>query len=149
MTQETLVLGGGATGLEVASELAARGRSVTLVDEATTVGRARRAGVDAHESALDTAKRAVDRTAATVVVATGSDARNLLLAAAAPRSFDAERVVALVNDPRNRPAFDDAGVETVCVSRSVAGETVRAIAAEEPSGSTVASGAAEKVRLDD
>lgn len=127
MTQEVLVLGGGATGLAVASELTVRGQTVALVDDAATVDRARETGVTAHESALDTATLAVDRTAATVVVATPCDARNLLLGATAPRAFGADRVVALVNDPTRREAFDAAGIETVCVPQSVARATTDAV----------------------
>ncbi|WP_255198339.1 NAD-binding protein [Halorarius litoreus] len=130
MTQEILVLGGGATGLEVAGELAADGQSVALVDEAATVERARKTGVVAHESALDTSKLAVEQTAATVVVATPSDARNLLLGATAPHAFGADRVVALVNDPDRREAFEDAGIETVCVSAAVARATTETVAVE-------------------
>lgn len=146
MTQQTLVLGDGATGLEVAIELAGRGLDVTLVADAPTVGRARRRGVTAHESSLETGTLAVDCTATVVVPATASDARNLLLAGAAPRSFGAERVIALVNDPRNLSAFEDAGIETLCVSGAVARQTVRAVDAAEPNGLTV-SEATRSVRL--
>lgn len=120
MTQDTLVLGGGPLGLELATELAARDHSVAFVGDVATAERARGAGLSADESTLATAVPSVDRTASTVVVATDCDARNLLLAVAAPRAFGAERVVALVNDPERRTAFEDAGIETVCVSRIVA-----------------------------
>jgi len=134
MTHETLVLGGGPVGLELATELASRDQPVVFVGEEPAVGRAREAGLTAQESTLETAASSVDRSAPTVVVATTSDARNLLLAAAAPRTFGAERVVALLNDPDRRTAFDDAGIETMCVSRAVARATTDsvAVAEEEP-----------------
>lgn len=130
MTQEILVLGGGPIGLELTTELAAQNQPVTFVDGGPIAARAREAGLPAHESALDTATPSVKCSASTVVAATDCDARNLLLAATAPRAFDAERVVALVNDPERRPAFDDAGIETVCVSRAVARSAVDAVSAE-------------------
>jgi trk system potassium uptake protein TrkA len=132
MTQKTLVLGGGPTGLEIATELAGQDQPVAFVDAEPTATRAREAGLTAHESTLQTARPSVDCSAGTVIVATQSDARNLLLATVAPRAFDADRVVALVNDPDRRVAFDDAGIETVCVSRSVARATTDAIAVADP-----------------
>ncbi len=127
MTQKTLVLGGGPTGLEIATELAVRNQSVAFVDGESMANRARETGLTAHESTLETASPSVDYSAETVVVATGSDAQNLLLATAAPRVFDADRVVALVNDPDRQVAFDDAGIETVCVSQAVARATTDSI----------------------
>ncbi|WP_327050460.1 NAD-binding protein [Halomicrococcus gelatinilyticus] len=135
MTQETLVLGGGPIGLEFATELAAQNQPVAIVDGEPTVSRAREAGLTAHESTLETATLPADRSASTVVVATASDARNLLLATAARRASDADRVVALVNDPDRRAAFDDAGIETVCVSRTVARATADSVAVEESADS--------------
>lgn len=130
MTQETLVLGGRPIGLRIATGLAARNRPVTLVGRKTVASRAREAGLAAHESALEAATPSVDRSAATVVVATRSDARNLLLAVTAPRTFDADRVVALVNDPDRQAAFDDAGIETICISRSVARAAANSVSVE-------------------
>jgi Trk K+ transport system NAD-binding subunit len=147
MTQETLVLGGGPIGLELATELAARNRPVTFVGGEPMASRARSAGLTVHESALETAIPPVDRSASTVVVATPSDARNLLLAAAAPRVFDADRVVALVNDPDRRAAFDDAGVETVCVSRAVARATTDSVIVEESTPADRAAETGERVKV--
>jgi Trk K+ transport system NAD-binding subunit len=124
MTQETLVLGGGPIGLHLATELAGQDHAVAVVDVASMVSRARETGLLAYESTLETATPNVDCTAETVIVATPSDARNLLLATAAPRAFDAERVIALVNDPDRLAVFDAAGIETVCVSRAIAAAIV-------------------------
>jgi Trk K+ transport system NAD-binding subunit len=148
MTQDTLVLGGGPTGLEIAAELATGGRPVTYLDGAAMAKRARKAGLIAHESTLETEAQAIDHAASTVVVATGSDARNLRLAATAPRVFGAERVVALVNDPTRVRAFDHADIETVCVSRTVARAASDAVLAGEstPADRTIAD--VEGVELD-
>ena len=147
MTQETLVLGGGSTGLEITSELAARGGDVTLVDEPTTVDRARNRRVSTHESTLEATPTLGHRNVGTVVVATGSDARNLLLAGAAPGAFRAERIVALLNDPRNRPAFDDAGIETLCVSATLSRELLQSLPTETVSRPSVEAQATKKRRL--
>jgi Trk K+ transport system NAD-binding subunit len=132
MTHETLVLGGGPTGLEIATELTVQNRSVAFADAESSASRAREAGLTTHESTLETAKPSIDCSAVTVVVATSCDARNLLLATAAPHAFDADRVIALVNDPDRRAAFDDAGIETICVSETVARTTTDFVTAEEP-----------------
>jgi Trk K+ transport system NAD-binding subunit len=132
MTQEILVLGGGATGLTIATELAATGQDVTLIDDATTASRARAAGVATREVALDTAESIDGQTAATVVIATPSDARNLLLGAKAPRLFGADRVVALLHDPDRREAFEAADIETICVSEALTRATTDTFALEDP-----------------
>jgi Trk K+ transport system NAD-binding subunit len=136
MTQDVLVLGGGATGLTIATELAASGQNVTLVDGAATVSRARTAGVSVSEVALDTAEPAVGQTAATVVVATASDARNLLLGAKARRLFGADRVVALLHDPDRREAFEAADIETICVSEALTRATTDTVGLEDPTAAT-------------
>jgi Trk K+ transport system NAD-binding subunit len=127
MTQETLVLGGGPIGLELAAELAAADQPTAVVDSEQMVRRARAAGLSGHESSLETGMPAVTSAASAVVVATPCDARNLRLAVSASTVIDADRVVALVNDPDRRAAFEDAGIETVCVSRAVARATTAAI----------------------
>lgn len=136
MTQDVLVLGGGATGLTIATELVASGQNVTLVDDAATVSRARTAGVATREVALDTAEPVVGQTAATVVVATASDARNLLLGAKAPRLFGADRVVALLHDPDRREAFEAADIETICVSEVLTRATADTVGPEDPTAAT-------------
>jgi Trk K+ transport system NAD-binding subunit len=146
---DVVVLGGGSTGIELATELSGRGRRVAVFDDETAVERARRGGLTAHESPLESANPPLDCSAETVVVATASDARNLLLAAAASRAFGADRVVALVNDPDRRAAYDDAGIDTVCVSRTVARETIDSITLEESTSAARATESTERVRLRD
>lgn len=147
MTQEVLVLGGGATGLEIADELAASGQKVTLIDDAATISRARTAGVAGCEAPLDTANAAVGQAAPTVIVATPSDARNLLLGAKAPRAFGAERVVALLHDPERREAFEAADIETICVSTALTGSVTDTFTVEAPTPATPSDETATRRRL--
>lgn len=152
MTQETLVLGGGPIGLELAAELAAVDQPTAVVDTEHMVRRARAAGLPAHESSLEAGTPAVNSAASTVVVATPCDARNLLLAVTASLAIDADRVIALVNDPERRSAFEDAGIETVCVSGAVARAATATIGDEEwPTAATADATPVEtdeRVRLD-
>jgi Trk K+ transport system NAD-binding subunit len=131
MTQEVLVLGGGATGLEIATGLAARGQDVTLVDEVAN-SRTRTVGEAAGDVSITTAASVDEQTAETVVVATPSDARNLLLGVKAPRLFGADRVVALLNDPERREAFEAADIETICVSAALTRATTDTFALDGP-----------------
>lgn len=146
MTQETIVLGGGPIGLELATGLAACDHTVTFVDDEAAVSRARAAGLNTHESTLETAPD-VDGSPTTVVVATSSDARNLLLASAAPRRFDTDDVVALVSDPENRIAFDDAGIDTICVATAVSRATTGAVDLDERTTTDVATDSTERASL--
>lgn len=149
MTQETLVLEGGPIGLELAAELAAADQPTTIIDNEQMVRRARAAGLHADESSLEAGTPAVNSAASTVVVATPCDARNLLLAVTASRAIDADRVVALVNDPERRSAFEDAGIETVCVSGAVARAATATIGDEErPTGATGDAAPADEVAAD-
>lgn len=147
MTQETLVLGGGPIGRTLASQLAAQNQPVAIVNEETMASRAREAGLIVYEPTLETATSSVDRPASTVVVATASEARNPLLAAAAPRAFDANRKLTLVNHSDRQTAFNDARIETVCVSRAVAQATTDSIAVEELTPADRAAKTGERVRL--
>jgi Trk K+ transport system NAD-binding subunit len=147
MTQDVPIFGGGVTGLEIAAELAARGQNVTLIDDAATASRARTVGVTAHDVVGDRAESAVGQTAATVVVATSSDARNLMLGVKAPRLFGTDRVVALVNDPDRREAFEAANIETVCVSEALTRATTDAVDLEGPTPATPADAIDERRRL--
>lgn len=148
MTQEVLVLGGGATGREIATELAARGQDVTLVDEVVTTSGEPSPDVTIQEKVLDTTAAVDGQTAATVVVATGCDARNLMLGVKAPRLFGAERVVALVNDPERREAFETADIETICVSAALTRATTDTFRLEDPTPSDPSVETNERERLE-
>jgi trk system potassium uptake protein TrkA len=103
---------GGTIGAAVADRLRADGHSVELVDAtAGTDG----AGDDPL-SALDDGALAV---ASTVVVATRSDSRNLLLAQQVSTRFEADQILVLVHDPVRLAPFAAAGHDPVCVTSAL------------------------------
>ncbi|MFB6280804.1 MAG: NAD-binding protein [Haloferacaceae archaeon] len=113
------VLGGGSTGVAVARRLRAEDRSVALIDaaSASATGVPTRRADPTDPAAL--ADAGVED-APTVVVATPSDSRNLLVAQLAVARFDVDRVVVRANCPTRRRALADAGHDTVCGTTAVA-----------------------------
>ena len=66
-------------------------------------------------------------TASTVIVATRSDRRNLLIAQLVRARFDVPEIITFVNDPDRVPLFAEAGHEPFCVATAIAekfGETI-------------------------
>jgi len=111
------VLGGDHVGNAIAEQLQTNGYRVTLIDESyesddipgfsgdpTEVKVLSESGVDA---------------ASTVVVATRSDSRNLLIAQLLRARFDVQRVVAFVDDPDRLPLFAEAGHDPFCVTTAL------------------------------
>jgi trk system potassium uptake protein TrkA len=111
------VVGGSHVGRDLAARLANDGVRVRLVDRsipARSPAGATTEAVAAFDAAALEAAGVGDSTA--VVAASVEDAENLLIAQVALSRFDADRVVALVNDPRRTVAFEALGVETVDVA---------------------------------
>jgi len=65
--------------------------------------------------------------ATTVVVATSSDRRNLLVAQLVRVHFDVRRTVVLVNEPTRRDALAAAGHEAVCVGSTLSEAVLEAV----------------------
>ncbi|WP_323674975.1 NAD-binding protein [Halorubellus sp. PRR65] len=121
------VLGGNHVGEAVAERLLANGHDVTVVTESSTetdlTGSATEAdltGVDGDASDLSTLEAAGVADASTVVVATRTDARNLLVAQLVRTQFDVPRVVVLTNHPDRMASIDDAGHDPVCATNAIA-----------------------------
>jgi len=119
----TLVVGGGRTGLGLASELVAAGRRVTFVGETGAANLGESVQVDATRIVDPTSLRevlaAVDEVAA--VVAVGPDSEALLVAHLARRELPTVPIVAVVDDPFRRRAFEGLDVGTVSTSTLLAG----------------------------
>ena len=124
MNVEILITGGdGFVGEVLADQLANDSATVVFLDEnERAVERAAETGADARIS--DPSKAAMlDREdiegMGTAIVASQKDSHNLLVAQLL-RLRRIERVIALVNDPRNVEAFAEAGIEPVSASTILA-----------------------------
>jgi trk system potassium uptake protein TrkA len=111
------VLGGGQVGVAVARRLLDDGHAVRLVDE----------DYDDHEipgyhgdpADLGVLEAAGIAGTSTVVVATQSDRRNLLVAQLVRAHFDVARIVVLVNSPCRSALFEAAGHEPICATTAL------------------------------
>lgn len=116
----TLIVGGDHVGGQLAVLLADVDAVQYLDDDPVDVTEA---GVVGREVDI-TDRRQLERVglddAETVVVASESDSVNLLVSQLIRTSFDVDRVIVRINDPRNRDLFEATGVETVCVADALA-----------------------------
>jgi Trk K+ transport system NAD-binding subunit len=120
MNRDTVVIGGeGAVGEILAGRIAGDSAVVVFLDEDE---RAAEAGADTRVADLSEAAT-LDREdieeVGPAIVASREDSHNLLVAQLL-RLRRAERVIALVNDPRNVEAFAAAGIEPVSASTALA-----------------------------
>jgi len=111
------LLGGEHVGAEMAAGLGEGGHTVRVVGESFDPA----GDVESNESPTNV--RALAEAglgaASAVVVATGSDARNLLVAQLVRSHFEVPRIVVLVNDPRRFEVLEDAGHEPVCATAAL------------------------------
>jgi len=115
---EYYVLGGNHVGEAVASRLHASGHDVVVVTDAPTATDLRTMAGDPTDLSTLSALGLSD--AATVLVATNSDARNLLVAQLVRTQFDVPRTVVLTNDPEQMDAVKAAGHEPICATSAIA-----------------------------
>jgi Trk K+ transport system NAD-binding subunit len=108
------ILGGAHIGVAIAERLRAEGQQVAIVDEPSPSEDI--PSVVGDPAAMDVLAESGVEDASTVIAATKSDRRNLLIAQLVRVQFDVPRVLALVNDPSRRGAFADAGHEPLCVT---------------------------------
>jgi trk system potassium uptake protein TrkA len=111
------ILGGTNVGIAIAERLHAAGHGVAIVDESHEPGDI--PGVSGDPAAAEVLSESGIEAASTVVVATGLDRRNLLVAQLVRARFDVPRVVAFVNDPDRLPLFAEAGHEPFCVTTAL------------------------------
>lgn len=115
---EYYVLGGNHVGEAVASRLHASGHDVVVVTDAPTATDLRTVAGDPTD--LSTLMELGLSDAATVLVATNSDARNLLVAQLVRTQFDVPRTVVLTNDPEQMDVIQSAGHEPICATSAIA-----------------------------
>jgi trk system potassium uptake protein TrkA len=111
-----IVVGGGKVGLNLARELLNKGAEVTLVEQ-------RRDRFNAIEAELEyvaqygdgtelwVLERAGIQRADLLVAVTGDDEDNLLVCQIAREKYLVDRIIARVNNPRNRQYFDLLGIQ--------------------------------------
>ena len=111
------VLGGGRVGATVAERLQADGHAVTVVDETHDHGDV--LTVEGTPADLDVLAASGLEGAASAVVGTRSDPRNVLIAQLLRVHFDVPRVIVLVRDPERRSSLVAAGHEPLCVTTAL------------------------------
>ncbi len=119
-----LVIGGGRVGKELGERLEDRGENVVFLEQDDAVAKQRRAeGFTVRTSNgtdVDELQAAGAASAKTVIAATGDDDTNLLVAQLVRAKFETEDVIARVNKPENRDAFEQLGVQAVSASTATA-----------------------------
>ncbi|MFC4450858.1 cation:proton antiporter [Halorussus aquaticus] len=119
-----IIVGGGKVGRSLAERLEDRGENVVIIErdqEMVELARGEDFTVH-HGDGTDTEvlRSAGGDNAKIVVAATGDDDANLLVAQLSNSKFDAETVIARVNNPDNVDAFEDLGVRTIDASSATA-----------------------------
>lgn len=119
---EYVVLGGNHVGEAIASRLHAGGHDVVVVTDTPTSTDVRTLEGDPAE--LSTLVDLTLAEEATVLVATRSDARNLLVAQLVRANFDVPRTFVLTNRPDRADSVDAAGHEPICATSAIADAVV-------------------------
>ena len=124
LPMQTLIVGAGRVGRELATRYESRGEEVVLIDkDVDTVERVRADGhrvVHGDATNANVLEEAGADRASVVVAATADDDVNLLVAQLATTRFDVDTVVARANQPNNVEAFEDLDVETISAGFAVA-----------------------------
>lgn len=116
----TLIIGGGKVGSYLAPALVGAGHTITLVE--LDPGRAQSLGdrsdllvLAGDGTEVDVLNRADAARSDWVLGVTGKDEANLVACQLA-KTLGAKRVIARLNDPRNRPTFEALGIPVVAVT---------------------------------
>lgn len=118
---EYYVLGGGSVGEAIASRLLEDGYPTAVIDE--TLTSTNLPGDKGDPTDLELLRETGLSANATVIVATRTDRRNLLIAQLVRSHFDPARILVFVNSADRYDLFEETGHEPVCVT-SVLTETV-------------------------
>jgi trk system potassium uptake protein TrkA len=122
---EYYVLGGRHLGSAVAHRLRADGHPVCIVDE--SYDQSETSGFRGDPTDIRTLEEAGVATASTVVVATASDSRNLLIAQLVRAYFDEITIIVLTNVPDRLELFTEAGHDPVSATSALSDAIVDAI----------------------
>lgn len=120
---ETVIIGGKHVGQELSERLLAEERAVVfLEDDVTTVEQSLDVGIDVYETDFLDIRALSDaglEHAHTVIVATDSDSKNLLITQLLRVTFETDRLITLINQPQNRDPFDELNVEVVSSTQAL------------------------------
>lgn len=116
----TLIIGGGKVGSYLARALSSNGHTITIIEadpeRAKSLGDRSRSLVLAGDGTqVDVLNRADAARSDWVLGVTGKDEANLVACQLA-KTLGAKRVIARLNDPRNRPTFDALQLPVVAVT---------------------------------
>ncbi|MFO7793812.1 MAG: cation:proton antiporter [Candidatus Nanohaloarchaea archaeon] len=113
----TIIVGAGEAGLGLAERLDKRGENVVIIDsDSSEVEKARKKGFNAiHGDGrdIDVLENAEADKAKIVAATTHDDDVNIVVAQMAKSKFDIENIIARVNEPENKTAFEDLDVNYI------------------------------------
>jgi trk system potassium uptake protein TrkA len=129
-----LIVGCGRVGSSIATQMAADGNEVSVVDEDAEAAQRLPDSwngefVHGHGLDLDVLIDAGIETADAVVVATDGDNTNIVIAQVAQRRFNCPCVVTRVLDPARAAFYSSQGLRTVCATSAAIDSTMDAICA--------------------
>ncbi len=113
-----IVVGAGKVGVNLARELSDQGHEVTLLESSRSRYRSVEQDLEhkvqyGDASELWVLERAGVERADMVLAVTGDDEDNILICQVAKEKYGVERIIARVNNPRNRQHFDLLGIRPV------------------------------------
>jgi trk system potassium uptake protein TrkA len=113
-----IVVGAGKVGVNLTRELTAQGHEVTLLEHSRRRYQAVEEELEhmiqyGDASELWVLERAGIERADMVLAVTGDDEDNILICQVAKEKYGVDRIIARVNNPRNRPHFDLLGISPV------------------------------------
>jgi trk system potassium uptake protein TrkA len=129
-----LIVGCGRVGSSIATQMAADGNEVTVIDEDAEAAQRLPDSWNGeffhgHGLDLDVLIDAGIETADAVVVATDGDNTNIVIAQVAQRRFNCPCVVTRVLDPARAAFYSSQGLRTVCATSAAIDSTMDAICA--------------------
>lgn len=120
----TIIVGAGEAGLELADKLEQRGESTTIIENnSVEAEKAKKKGFNVIEGdGRDTEilEKADASNAKIVAATTHDDDVNMVVSQMAQSKFNTEKVIARVNEPANKSAFEDLGVESIASPDAIA-----------------------------
>lgn len=120
----TIIVGAGEAGIKLAEKLDQRGESVVIIDnDSEEVKKARKKGFNAIEGDgrdIEILEKADAKKAKIIAATTHDDDVNMVISQMAKSKFNTEKIIARVNEPANKSAFKDLGVQYITSPDAIA-----------------------------